>query len=101
MQLFDNFCAKFEKTITEKNDSVLRSILVAQGGCQLQLPDVALNQNHEETIMENAFTLWLYKGKFWHVTETFALPAKTKRKRAWELWITDMELENGERVRPF
>jgi hypothetical protein len=47
------------------------------------------------------YTLWSYAGKFWHVPDDFALPAKTKRKRAWELWICGMELEDGKKIRPF
>ena len=58
--------------------------------------------NHNATI-ENAagHALWSCRGKFWHVPKDFALPAKTKRKRAWELWICGMELENGKKIRPF
>ena len=103
IKLFEDFSEKFQTTITDKIDTVLRSVVGPTGG-----DGSNTEQNNQSTIQENTsmerstgYTLWSYKGKFWHVPEDFALPAKTKRKRAWELWICGMELEDGKKIRPF
>ena len=44
------------------------------------------------------YTLWTYKGKFWHVREQFALPTGVKRKRAWEFWLKGITLEDKKRI---
>ena len=92
--------------ITEKIDYVLRSVVVQTVGGGFvgkQANDNNLSIGDHNITMEavTGYTLWSYGGKFWHVPEDFALPARTKRKRAWELWVSGMELENGKKIRPF
>ena len=57
----------------------------------LQAPSTAATSNHQGN-------LYSFDGRFFQVPKNFALPAKTKRRRAWELWIhgqSGFQLEDG------
>jgi hypothetical protein len=101
-KLFEDFGRRFENKVTEKIDQVLRSVV------QEQQPGTNTETNRVGVIEESdemgvgGFQLWNYDGKFWQVPKDFALPGRTKRKRAWELWISGMTVgTNGDRIRPF
>jgi hypothetical protein len=51
----------------------------------------------KSTMVRDGFKLWSYDGKFWMAPQGFQLPAKTKRKRAWEFWIAGMT-DNGDKI---
>ena len=105
IQLFNDFSSRFENTISNKIDGVLESVLARTGHSASQNNENSTNNSfgsEESTITDSMnYTLWSYKGKFWHVPESFVLPNGVKRKRAWEFWLKGVTLEDGKRIRPF
>ena len=97
-KLFEEFGTRFENKVTEKIDQVLRSVVQQPSSTENVRVDI-IEESDEMGV--GGFQLWSYDGKFWQVPKDFALPGRTKRKRAWELWISGMTVGNGERIRPF
>ena len=98
VQLFNEFGAKYESTITEKIEKVLRNVTrnanTTDGVQESEEGRYHIGLNTE------GFCLCKYHEKFWQVPQQFALPTKTKRKRVWELWVCGISF-NGDRIHPF
>ncbi len=100
-RMFDEFGTRFGTHISKKIDDVLRSVVqISEPGAHGDNRDAINAEIGESTMVRDGFKLWSYDGKFWMVPQGFQLPAKTKRKRAWEFWIAGMTV-NGDKIRPF
>ena len=102
-KLFDDFSKRFQTSVTEKIDTVVRNI-VAQNSQNSGTPQTEQLAVLDGDGMESGrYPIFNYNGKLMQVPKDFMLPTKVKRKKAWELWVCGMVtgVLNDTRIRPF
>ena len=94
--ILDQFGSKIQHDVVQEVKELLKTIRP-----ESQQNNANNIEGHlSNDILGGGFQLYSYQGRFWQVPEDFDFPDGTKRRRAWELWLCGMTI-NNQRIPPF
>ena len=100
-RLFQDFGRQFETHISKKIDTVIRTVVQPPAIQESEVEVVRQGNSPHDPRDNGNYPLYFYDGQHWQVPFDFALPTKTKRKQAWELWLCGMTTANLQQLCPF